>query len=120
MSPDSHAKLRIEGQKLNEEIKAKKKLLDTITAELLKGDPGKFPECTVVGESTQVIVPEGEDHERVKELAGEHYDKLFERVTSWKCVKGFGDVVNALFKTQTANAILKRCSKVKSGFVKWN
>ncbi|WP_395753327.1 hypothetical protein [Prosthecobacter sp.] len=120
MSQDLLAKLRIEGQKLNEEIKAKKKRLDEIIAELLKGEPGKFPECTIVGESTQVIVPEGEDDERVKELAGEDYGRLFEKVTSWKCVKGFGDVVNALFKTQTANAILKRCSKVKSGFVKWN
>lgn len=112
--------LRTEGQKLNEEIKTKRKRLDEITAELLKSGPGKFEECTVVGESSQVVVPDGADDERVKELAGENYDKLFERVTSWKCVKGFTDVVNALFNSRTAEAILKRCTKAKAGFVKWN
>lgn len=112
--------LRTEGQQLNEEIKARRKRLDEINAELLKSGPGKFEECTVVGESTQVIVPEGDDDKRVQELAGEHYGSLFEKVTSYKCVKGFKDVVNALFNSRTAEAILKRCTKEKAGFVKWN
>jgi len=118
--PQDLTQLRKEGQKLSEEIKAKKKRLDEISAELLKGGAGKFEECTVVGESSQVVVPDGADDERVKELAGEHYGKLFERVTSWKCVKGFADVINAVFPTRTAEAILKRCTKPKAGFVKWN
>lgn len=112
--------LRTEGQKLNDQIKAKRARLDEINAALLKDGPGKFPECTIVGESTQVIVPEGADDEKVQQLAGEHYGSLFEKVTSYKCVKGFKDVVNALFKTKTADAILARCTKNKSGFVKWN
>lgn len=113
-------KLRLEGQKLHQEIKDKKKRLDEIAAELLKGDTGKFPECTVVGESSQVVVPEGDDDTRVQALAGDHYGKLFEKVQSWKCVKGFTDVVNAIFPARTAEAILKRCTKPKAGFVKWN
>lgn len=114
------AKLRAEGASLKETIKTASTRLKEIEAELLKEGAQKYPECTVVGESSQVIVPEGDDDERVKELAGEHYGKLFERVTSWKCVKGFTDVVNALFPARTAEAILKRCTKAKSGFVKWN
>ncbi|MBK8037690.1 MAG: hypothetical protein IPK22_11225 [Verrucomicrobiaceae bacterium] len=114
------AKLRAEGAKLKASIKEASARLKEIEAELLKDGPGKFEECTVVGESSQVIVPEGDDDTRVQELAGEHYGKLFEKVTSWKCVKGFADVVNALFPTRTAEAILKRCTKAKSGFVKWN
>lgn len=114
------AKLRAEGAALKETIKTASTRLKEIETELLKDGPGKFEECTIVGESTQVIVPEGDDDERVKQLAGEHYDKLFERVTSWKCVKGFKDVVSALFPSRTADAILKRCTKTKSGFVKWN
>ena len=114
------AKLRAEGAALKETIKTASTRLKEIEAELLKDGPGKFEECTIVGESCQVIVPEGDDDARVQELAGEHYGKLFERVTSWKCVKGFADVVNALFNARTAEAILKRCTKVKSGFVKWN
>lgn len=114
------AELRLEGQKLNEEIKGKKKRLDEIAAALLQDGPGKFPECTIVGESSQVVVPDGDDDTRVQELAGENYGKLFEKATSWKCVKGFTDVVNALFPTRTAEAILKRCTKAKAGFVKWN
>lgn len=112
--------LRKEGQKLNEEIKARRKRLDEITVELLKSGPGKHEECTIVGESSQVVVPEGDEDEQVQKLAGEHYGKLFEKVTSYKCVKGFKDVVTALFPTRTADAILKRCTKLKSGFVKWN
>lgn len=114
------AKLRAEGASLKETIKTASTRLKEIETELLKDGAQKYPECTVVGESSQVIVPEGDDNERVKELAGEHYGKLFERVTSWKFVKGFTDVVNALFPARTAEAILKRCTKAKSGFVKWN
>lgn len=114
------AKLRAEGASLKAAIKDASARLKDIEAELLKDGPGKFEECTIVGESTQVIVPEGDEDERVKELAGEHYGKLFERVTSWKCVKGFKDVVSALFPARTADAILKRCTKQKAGFVKWN
>lgn len=114
------AKLRAEGASLKETIKVSSARLKEIETELLKHGPGKFTECTVVGESSQVIVPEGDDDARVQELAGEHYGKLFERVTSWKCVKGFTDVVSALFNARTAEAILKRCTKTKSGFVKWN
>lgn len=114
------AKLRAEGASLKETIKTASTRLKEIETELLKEGPGKFEECTVVGESTQVIVPEGDDDERVKELAGEHYGSLFERVVSWKCVKGFKDVVAAVFPSRTADAILKRCTKTKAGFVKWN
>lgn len=114
------AKLRAEGAKLKEAIKTASTRLKEIEAELIQDGPGKFAECTIVGESTQVIVPEGEDDEKVQALAGEHYGKLFERVTSWRCVKGFKDVVTAIFPARTAEAILKRCTKTKAGFVKWN
>jgi hypothetical protein len=118
MSP--HDQLRTEGQRLNAEIKSRKTRLDEINAALLESGAGKFEECTIVGESTQVIVPDGADDTRVQELAGEHYGKLFEKTTGWKCVKGFADVVSALFPVRTAEAILKRCTKAKAGFVKWN
>ena len=114
------AKLRAEGASLKANIKAASERLKEIETELLKDGPQKYEECTVVGESTQVIVPEGDDDEAVQKFAGEHYDKLFERVTSYKCVKGYKDVVTALFPTRTAAAILNRCTKTKSGFVKWN
>lgn len=114
------AKLRAEGASLKANIKAASERLKEIETELLKDGPQKYEECTVVGESTQVIVPEGDDDEQVKKFAGEHYGKLFERVTSWKCVKGFKDVVTAIFPARTADAILKRCTKTKAGFVKWN
>lgn len=114
------ATLRAEGATLKENIKAASARLKEIETTLLEDGPGKFPECTIVGASSQVIVPEGDDDARVQELAGEHYGKLFEKVSSWKCVKGFADVVNALFNARTAEAILKRCTKAKSGFVKWN
>lgn len=114
------AKLRAEGAALKASIKDASARLKEIETTLLEGGPGKFEECTVVGESSQVVVPEGDDDTRVQELAGEHYGKLFERVTSWKCVKGFKDVVAAVFPARTAEAILKRCTKSKSGFVKWN
>lgn len=114
------AKLRAEGATLKATIKDASARLKEIETELLKDGPGKFEECTIVGESTQVVVPEGDEDEQVQKLAGEHYGKLFERVTSWKCVKGFKDVVTAIFPARTAEAILKRCTKTKAGFVKWN
>ena len=114
------AKLRAEGASLKETIKAASTRLKEIEIELLKDGAQKYPECTVIGESSQVIVPEGEDDEAVQKFAGEHYGSLFEKVTSYKCVKGFKDVVNAIFPARTAEAILKRCTKVKAGFVKWN
>ena len=114
------AKLRAEGAKLKASIKEASARLKDIETILLTHGPGKFEECTIVGESSQVVVPEGPEDEEVQKFAGEHYGKLFERVTSWKCVKGFKDVVTALFPARTADAILKRCTKTKAGFVKWN
>lgn len=114
------AKLRAEGASLKATIKADSARLKEIETDLLSEGPGKFEECTIVDESTQVVVPEGDEDEQVQKLAGEHYGKLFEKVTSWKCVKGFKDVVTAIFPVRTAEAILKRCTKTKAGFVKWN
>lgn len=114
------AKLRAEGASLKAKIKDASARLKDIEAELQKDGPQKYTECTVVAESSQVMVPEGDDDEQVQKLAGDHYGKLFEKVTAWKCVKGFTDVVNAIFPARTAEAILKRCTKTKAGFVKWN
>ena len=76
------AKLRAEGASLKASIKVASERLKEIETELQKDGPQKYEECTVVGESTQVIVPEGDDDEQVKKFAGEHYGKLFEQLVA--------------------------------------
>lgn len=114
------AALRTEGLSIKTRMEADKKRLKEIEVELVKGGAGKFEECTVVDVSMSYGFPEGEDEARVRELAGENFGKIFETVKSFKPVKSFKEVAGALFKGKTLQAILSRCAKTKSAFVKWN
>lgn len=114
------AKLRTEGKKLSDEIKAKQARLKEINAELVKGGAQKFEECLVVAESTTLGFPSDEKEQAViRKMAGKDFGKIFDKVTTFKTVKSFKDVVEALFKANTAKAILERCSSTKSAYVKW-
>lgn len=112
-----------EGAEIRKLVADKGKRLKEIEAALIAAGPGlhedgKGTKVSVVAAGESVCVPA--DLDAVKEAAGEHFGKLFEREVSYKPVKGFAEIVGALFKKPAAKKILNLCRKVRSAYVKWS
>lgn len=116
-------KLVTEGFALKREIETKQARLKEIADALVERgagtyEDGKGASCTVVVPSAG-IKPSEEDVEVCKDIAGEHFAKLFEKAVSFKPVKAFREVAAALLSKAKCAKLIAQVEKASSAFVKW-
>lgn len=126
MSKPSLAALVAEGIRLKTEVKNATSRLKEIEAVLIEQGAGDYADAD--GHQARVIQPSlsyfmpssAEDESKVREICGDCFPKLFDRVATHKPVKGFESVAVAVLGKRVANRLLKICGSAKSAYVKWS
>lgn len=119
------ADLVAEGARLKDSIKAQSTRLKEIEAELISlgqgvTEDGHGHKANVIQPSAGVSFPADEESAaKVRELAGEFFGKLFERVITQKPVKAFREIAAAVLPKKAAEKIVTLCESEKSAYVKW-
>lgn len=112
-----------QGARLKDEIRVRTDELKDLEKQLIACGAGKYEglhgeECNVIAPGPG-IKPGDEDIAACKEIAGEHFGKLFEKVTSFKPVKSFREVAAALLTKAKCAKVIAAVEKASSPFVKW-
>jgi hypothetical protein len=123
MTAEVRSALIAEGAGLDAELKAKKKRLEDIKAQLTTLEPGIYAADN--GRTVQIIQPgpaikpKEEQVEAAREMIGDEptFKKLFERITTWKAVKAFREIALAILPTKKAQKIIEICEVDSTPYV---
>lgn len=113
-----------EGALLKARIKADSERLKEITESLVTEGPGEYHGAA--GEKALVIVqgpsikPTAETIDELKASLGDSFGKLFDRVVSFKPVKAFREVAQAILPKGKAAKVISRCEVDSTPYVKWS
>lgn len=121
---DTVRSLVSEGAELKKKIADSKRRLDEITAQLVDmgaGDyGGEHGETAKVIQPGPQLKPSSEDIEAAKDLAGDHFTKLFDRTIAYAPKKGFREIAEALLTPGLCKKLIALCEKASSAYVKWS
>jgi len=123
MAKSSIPALVSEGTKLKETIKANQARVKEIEGLLIAEGAGDYQDkdghvAKVIQPSSSVGMPD--DLEGAREIAGDSFGKLFDRVITFKPVKSFKEVAAALLTKGKANKLIGLCESAKTAYVKWS
>lgn len=124
-STDTISGLVTEGAAIKARAKADKKRLEEIEAQLIELGAGDYTgegdtACKVIQPSPGIKVADG-DIEPAREICGdEAFKKLFDRLVSYKPVKAFREVAEALLTAGKVKKLVALVEKPASPYVKWS
>lgn len=113
-----------EGAQIRDRQSADKKRLEEINAILIAAggthEHGGH-KAQVIAPAASVAFPKSkEDQEKLRDICGDNFGKLFEREVSFFPVKAIKEVAAAILTKGALNKLFDLCSVEKTPYVKWS
>jgi len=119
-----------EGSKLKQTIKDSQARLKDIEGELIEQGVGDYEDtdghiAKVIQPSAVIGLPtspkeQAETLEKVRDICGDDFGKLFDRLIFFKPVKAMAEIAAALLDKRKTKKLIELLEQPKSAYVKWS